>query len=171
MIPGVPRGRNMPLSIHGISYVGADFYALDFCCQHFWKLHLSSSWLVHNKILMVWEFGMGEALEMFYNIMSHSKLQENVLFKLFLVIISLLLSWLQMSCSHNTISHAIPLGDFTLLYMCHKVTFLIFTFSLIGTCILITFMNFQMVKLHYLLWILDFLVNNWLKLKVMRSLI
>ena len=58
--------------------------------------------------------------------MSHSKLKENVLFKLFLVVISLLLSWLQMSFSHNTISHAIPLGDFALLYMCHKVTFLIF---------------------------------------------
>lgn len=33
----------MPLSIHGISYVGADFDALDFCCQHFWKMHLSGS--------------------------------------------------------------------------------------------------------------------------------
>ena len=56
--------------------------------------------------------------------MSHSKVKENVFFKLFLVIISLLLSSLQMSCSHNTytISHAIPLGDFPLLYMCHKVT-------------------------------------------------
>ena len=94
--------------------------------------------------------------------MSHSKVKENVFFKLFLVIISLLLSWLQMSCSHNTftISHAIPFGDFPLLHMCHKVTLLIFTFSLIGTCILITFMNFQMVKLHYLLWILYFHVNN-----------
>ena len=68
MIPGVPKGRNMPLYIHSISYVGADFDALDICCQHFWKLHLSSSWLVYNKILMVWEFGMGEVLEMFYNV-------------------------------------------------------------------------------------------------------
>ena len=58
----------MPLSIHGISYVGADFDALDFCCQHFWKLHLSGSWLIHDKILGLWEFGMGKALEMFYNI-------------------------------------------------------------------------------------------------------
>ena len=50
--------------------------------------------------------------------MSHSKVKENVFFKLFLVIISLLLSWLQMSCSHNTctISHAIPFGDFPLLH-------------------------------------------------------
>ena len=52
--------------------------------------------------------------------MSHSKVKENVFFKLFLVIISLLLSWLQMSCSHNTISHVIPLGDFTLLYYVPK---------------------------------------------------
>ena len=59
----------MPLFIHSMFYVGADFVVLDIiCCQHFWKLHLSGSWLVHNKILMVWEFGMGEALEMFYNV-------------------------------------------------------------------------------------------------------
>ena len=58
----------MPLFIHSISYVEVDFDALEFCCQHFWKLHLSGSWLVHDKILVVWEFRMGEALEMFYNV-------------------------------------------------------------------------------------------------------
>ena len=63
-----PWSTKMPLSIHSLSYVGADFDALDFCCQHFWKLHLSGSWLVHDKILVVWEFGMGEALEKFYDV-------------------------------------------------------------------------------------------------------
>ena len=38
-----PWSTKMPLSIHSLSYVGADFDALDFCCQHFWKLHLSGS--------------------------------------------------------------------------------------------------------------------------------
>ena len=117
-IPGVPRGRNMPLFIHSMFYVGADFVVLDICCRHFWNCTLA----VHywSIIKFWWCRSLEWARPWKCFIMSRSKLKENILFKLFLVIISLLLSWLQMSCSHDTISHVIPLGDFTLLYYVPK---------------------------------------------------